>query len=306
MAVRVPRDRPGRLRARRGRAEPAAGALGNDEVVPWFEQDLFCAVALRVLLDRLAREAPSVPSLSVFPPCDGAVRGLGSHGARAAGHPLRRAATGDGGHAHGRSRRPGRPTQGRILLAHPAAGPLAFVGEAFRCHHGRFPSIATGLNEIESAALEMLREGRHAFGDLFRAVSTDARVRRHGLGDVQLAACLRHLEPLVVRADDHAVEITPRGRGVLAGREDWLQIRPVDTWLAGFICVAGISGAGTAPTASPSTAYNPGARQRRLGDRRSRQRGGRKVRAPQGRVLANGQGGRPHGTVPQRTDRRSA
>src|SRR5437867_12431983 len=32
---------------------------------------------------------------------------------------------------------------------------------------------------------------------------------------------------------------------------------------------------------------------------------GRKVRAPQGRVLANGQGGRLHGSVPQKANRRS-
>jgi hypothetical protein len=31
--------------------------------------------------------------------------------------------------------------------------------------------------------------------------------------------------------------------------------------------------------------------------------GGRKVRAPQGRVLGNAQGGKPHGPVPQKTDR---
>jgi hypothetical protein len=32
---------------------------------------------------------------------------------------------------------------------------------------------------------------------------------------------------------------------------------------------------------------------------------GRKVRAPQGRVLANSQGGQPHGPVPQKANRRS-
>src|SRR6266446_10382158 len=32
--------------------------------------------------------------------------------------------------------------------------------------------------------------------------------------------------------------------------------------------------------------------------------GGRKVRAPQGRVLGNAQGGKPHGPVPQKVDRR--
>src|SRR5262245_11585325 len=54
-------------------------------------------------------------------------------------------------------------------------------------------------------------------------------------------------------------------------------------------------GATGVPHEARISRYTDRARRRRLGDRRSRQRGGRKVRAPQGRVLGNSQGGQPHG-----------
>ena len=57
------------------------------------------------------------------------------------------------------------------------------------------------------------------------------------MGDVQLAACVRGLTPLVaisgteVTAAD--VGITPLGREVLAGRRDWPSVRAIDVWLGG-------------------------------------------------------------------------
>ena len=42
---------------------------------------------------------------------------------------------------------------------------LPFVRQAFQHHCERFPSVATGLNEIETATLETLERGAKAFGE---------------------------------------------------------------------------------------------------------------------------------------------
>jgi Domain of unknown function (DUF1835) len=211
-------------------------ARGHDEVVLWFEQDLFCAVTLWSLLDWFTRHAPAAPLSLVYPAPDGAARGLGAM------EPSRLAALFV-------SRRPvaeqTRTAGAQAWAAYAGPDPLAsaafvgrdtpalpFVAGAFRCHFGRFPSLANGLNEVESATLDVLRRGRRQFSELFREVSAHPGVRLHGMGDVQFAACLRGLDPLVHTGDD-AVDVTERGLAVLAGHEDWLGIRPIDTWLGG-------------------------------------------------------------------------
>lgn len=212
-----------------------AAALRYDEVVLWFEQDLFCAVTLWSLLDWLTGQASAARVSLVYPAGDVHARGLGAF------EPSRLAAL-------FAARQP--VTETTLALGAQAwavyAGPdpmaaqafvgrevhLPFVDGAFRCHLGRFPSVATGLNEVETAALDVLARGRRGFADLFREVGAHPRIVPHGMGDVQLAACLRGLGPLV-RADGDRHEITARGRAVAAGDEDWLAIRPIDTWLGG-------------------------------------------------------------------------
>lgn len=53
------------------------------------------------------------------------------------------------------------------------------------------------------------------------------------MGDVQFAACVRDLGPLVSAVAGAELEITALGRGVVAGDQDRLAIQPLDTWLGG-------------------------------------------------------------------------
>jgi hypothetical protein len=224
-----------------GQTASLNAARGHDEIVLWFEQDLFCAVTLWSLLDWFARNAPEASLSLIYPAGDEEARGLGAM-------PSPRLAT------LFASRQlvdeQARTLGAQAWAAYASADPLAsaaflrretaalpFVTGAFRCHLGRFPSIANGLNEIESATLDVLGRGRRRFGELFREVSADPRVRPHGMGDVQLAAYLRQLRPLLTGGDD-ALEITERGRAVMGGDEDWLSIRPIDVWLGGVHLVA--------------------------------------------------------------------
>jgi hypothetical protein len=211
-----------------------AAAAGQDEIVLWFEQDLFCAVTLWSLLEALTRRAPATRLSLVYPACEGKIRGLGSMTAAqltalfTQRHPVTPAVRAAGAQAWAAYAASDPPA----TAAWAGREALPFVDGAFRCHLGRFPSLATGLNEVETAALEALAQGPRRFGPLFRAVGDDPRVRRHGMGDVQLAAYLRGLTPLVSLGGDEW-SITSRGQAVLAGAEDRLDIATLDTWLGG-------------------------------------------------------------------------
>jgi hypothetical protein len=245
-------------------ARLAAAAPRHDEVVLWFEQDLFCAVTLWSLLDWFAHRASTTRLSLVYPACDVEARGLGAlESAQLAGlfagrQPVTEAARALGAEGWAAYANPA-PMAAQALLAR-APEALPFVAGAMRCHLGRFPSVATGLNEVETVTLEALIPGPRGFGDLFREVGGHPRVVLHGMGDVQFAACLRRLVPLVrSEGDEHA--ITPRAHAVLAGAEDWLAVRPIDTWLGG-VRLRGDCAAwrwdGRELVPSPGAGYAPG------------------------------------------------
>ena len=218
-----------------------AAAPANEEIVLWFEQDLFCAVTLWFLLDWLTRHRPTTPLSLVYPAIDEEVKGLGAMPAArlavlfADRQPVSEHARALGGRAWSAYASP--DPFASAPLAERESTPLPFVRDAFRCHLGRFPSVANGLNELEAAALAALRRGPRRFGELFQEVTARPHLRRHGMGDVQFAACLRGLMPLVnITGGDTLtaeIDITAPGREVEAGEADWLALHPIDTWLGG-------------------------------------------------------------------------
>jgi len=222
-------------RWRKGLAE-LARATADDEVVLWFEQDLFCAVNLWFVIARLP---PATPLWLVFPPLGDTFRGLGTLTSSQLAELFE-------------SRRPldreARAEAGALWGAYAASDPrplaetrsaLAFGDDAIRLHLGRFPSIAQGLDEIEAATLRTLRPGARAFADLFRAVTHTPPLHRHGMGDVQYAAALRDLRPLIVIEGDAEpftawrLALTQDGADVVEGRLDGLARRTPDRWRGG-------------------------------------------------------------------------
>jgi hypothetical protein len=213
-----------------------ARAAADDEVILWFEQDLFCAVNLWFVLGRL----PASTSVSlIFPPLSETFGGLGT---LASGELARL--------FEGRRRLlgPTRAEAGTLWRAYADSNPtllaqthasLDFSGEAVRLHLGRFPSTAGGVDEIEQATLRALVAGPRPFDDLFRAVMRAPPLRRHGMGDVQYAAALRDLVPLVALDDPRGaftgwrIALTSEGTAVLEGRRDGLVSRTLDRWLGG-------------------------------------------------------------------------
>jgi hypothetical protein len=221
-------------------------AAAQDEVVLWFEQDLFGAVTLWYVLAALARAgAPARLSLVYAEPDEHGGLGRLAPEALAA---LFAARAPLGAEALALGRRVWEAYSGADpLAAEPLAGndeaPLPFVRTAVRVHFGRFPSRANGLNEVEATTLGMLKRRPLGFADLFAAVSAQPRVRRHGMGDVQFAACLRGLRPLLevqgmeVRRAEFG--LTPLARDVLAGDADWLDCHELDRWVGGVRLGAG-------------------------------------------------------------------
>jgi hypothetical protein len=224
--------------ARQARAQwdGLRGGQAHDEVVLWFEQDLFCAVNLWAILAWLA-EHGAPPHLSLIYPSLDEVPGLGTVDAARLGalFPERVSLAPEALAA-------GRLAWAAYASADPAgpplsAGALPFVADAFRCHHGRFPSVANGLSEVEQAVLGALAEAPRHFDALFRGLQAQPGIRRHGMGDVQLAARVRDLGPLVA-VDGPTVtraRLSPTrlGLDVLEGRRDALEVRPLDDWLGG-------------------------------------------------------------------------
>jgi len=215
-----------------------AEAKAHDEVVLWFERDLFCTINLWFVLARLAVVRVSL----VFPAVDAEHRGLGV--LEAARFPAlferrQRLSADEIADARALWRAYAAPEPTALAGSEPI---LPFAREAIRRHCARFPSRANGLDEVEQAALIALARPLD-FPALFHAATTPPATSHLGLGDVQFAAMLRDLAagpaPLVEIADREQpfarwrISRTTAAVDVLEGRVDRLTLGPLDRWLGG-------------------------------------------------------------------------
>jgi hypothetical protein len=210
----------------------------DEEVVLWFEHDLYCLIHLLYLLTRLAK----CHRLSLIW-CPTA---LGTQEAeelfrlfesRAAVVPAMsnaavvawRAFTADD------------PTAlNRFLTADIADFP--FLRDGFLLHASRFPSTRNGLGEVERRAVEGIDAGASDFVALFSRF--DQNPPRFGFGDTEFLRHLRHLASVAVpmitmSGDDTAtppktlLTLTPAGRNVMEGKVDFIDVN-MDTNSAGL------------------------------------------------------------------------
>ncbi|HEX3178290.1 MAG TPA: hypothetical protein VHZ49_16560 [Methylomirabilota bacterium] len=221
-------------RWREGEATLARASV-HDEVILWFEQDLFCAVNLWFVLERL----PAATAISlVFPALGPDFAGLGTLAPDAFG-PLFEQRT----RLEARARAEARALWQAYAASEPtgfprATGQLPFTRTAVRLHLGRFPSTTHGLDDTELSTLHALGIGPRTFGELFATV-VRRDLAQYGMGDVQYAAALRDLEPLVAIDDasrpfaDWRLSLTATGDDVLGERLDGLAPRAIDRWLGG-------------------------------------------------------------------------
>ncbi|MCQ6561826.1 sigma-70 family RNA polymerase sigma factor [Paenibacillus mendelii] len=136
------------------------------------------------------------------------------------------------------------------LLQDGRTGALPFVHHAFQLHLARLPSVHNGLGIVEQTTLEMVQNGLHSPMELFEQVGNKLHVL--GMGDLQywhhLAKISQGPYPLL-RAEgleafpnykDPApsfrhckLVLTELGRSVMAGEADWITVNGIDEWYGG-------------------------------------------------------------------------
>lgn len=226
-----------------------ASAARADEVVLWFEADLFDQAILVYLLDRLADVAPERTSLICIgshPEVTGFV-GLGQLGpaqlealypARVPVSPAQFAV----------ARTTWEALQGgdpeRLWnLAGTGTPELPFLADALRRYLAELPSVRTGLGLTESMGLQAFLAGAdtpfHAFPAVQRFENRPwqgdtmfyALVRLLASGPMPLLRARGKMPPAGDRAFEQVrFEVTDHGRAVLAGREDWCRLSGASWW----------------------------------------------------------------------------
>jgi uncharacterized protein DUF1835 len=208
-----------------------ASVSRHDEVVLWFEQDLFCAVNLCFLLDRLASEPPARLSLVWLAEPLATLEADRLRHAYATRREADRAILA----AASAAWRAFTSTDPRALQS-ARVDAVPFLGEALRRQLHRFPSVDNGLDEVETAALTALEDGPREFRDLFVQVTGTPTLRRQGMGDVQLAGDLGALasgDAALVAREETTWRLSDAGRAALAGRRDRVATLGIDRWLGG-------------------------------------------------------------------------
>jgi hypothetical protein len=231
----------------------------HEEIVFWFEHDLFCQVNLLYLLDWFSLREPHHTRLSLvcvdhFPGVAD-FRGLGqlTTPQLVSLFPSRT-----------EIKRPQLELASTAWQAYCSPNPIAiedllatdtsalpFLAAALRLHLRRFPSVKNGLGEIENTGLKLIKSGSSTFTDLFPRFG-DAKPT-YGLGDAQFWLALRRMsnarQPLVTNSgfngnatgsaltptvlQNVSFKITAIGESVLRGEADFVSLNGIDIWLGG-------------------------------------------------------------------------
>ena len=227
---------------------------GHEEVVLWFEHDLFCQVQLIYLLDWFAQRELGNTKLSLI--CIGEFpgipdfRGLGqlSEEQLTSLFPQRLEITPAQlklGSKAWRAYSSSNPKEIESLLESDLTE-LPFLKSALAKHLQRFPSVRNGLGRVENLALELAADGQHEFKFLFSEFGR--REPEYGFGDTQLLLEMKRLanagKPLLLMSNGAGVtesaqitktsfQITERGQAVLRSDKDFTNMNGIDLWLGG-------------------------------------------------------------------------
>jgi hypothetical protein len=231
----------------------------HEEVVLWFEHDLFCQVQLIYLLNWLLnwlakRESTntrlSLISIDRFPGIAD-FRGLGqlNEAQLESLFPARRLITREQltlGSRAWRAYSSSDPTEIESLRQSDTSA-LPFLSSALMKHLQRFPSTRNGLGRIANTALELIEAGSREFRELFPEFGKREPI--YGFGDAQFYLEMRRLaeaaNPLLVFESGHktgamngellktSFKLTDAGRAVLRGDEDFVRLNGIDQWLGG-------------------------------------------------------------------------
>jgi hypothetical protein len=213
-------------------------ARRDDEVVLWFEHDLYCLVHFIYLLVRLSKSRRlsmvwSGPSLGVMEESDL----FDLYDSRAAVPPAMIRVAGEAWKAYTAD---DATALNRYLVR--ASADFAFLREGFLLQASRFPSTRNGLGEVERRALEGIVAGATDFISLFTRF--DQNPPRFGFGDGEFLRHLRRLAtcavPMITISEVEGEKppkalfaLTPAGQNVLDGKVDFIELNNAGFWLGG-------------------------------------------------------------------------
>ncbi|MBB3110816.1 hypothetical protein FHS18_002883 [Paenibacillus phyllosphaerae] len=230
-----------------------------DEVVLWFEHDLFDQTMLAYLLHWFEHQNMGKTKLSLL--CIGSYpgielfRGLGQLSVQQMGtlagtwHPLGSAELALGSRLWEAYTGSDLAPLAELLESDLSA--LPFAKEAFMAHLSRLPSARNGLGSVEQLTLEYVAGGLQEPFKLFDQVG--GVLHQLGMGDLQYWHCLRTLtlgEAPLLRLEGEAdfpgfkdspvpfgqsrLSLTETGEQVLRGELDYMEIADVDRWFGGY------------------------------------------------------------------------
>ena len=207
-----------------------------DEVVLWYEHDLFDQLLLCRILDWCGRHPHGEP-LSLVSPADylGHQTTAQMMALFEARRPVTDAQLGLGAATWQAFTAP-RPLQLSRLVRDEDTTALPHLDGALRRLLEEYPSPVTGLGRTEWQVLAILDQSLLTAFDLFAANAR--REERVFMGNttffLRLDRMLAARRPLIMRAlPDGPLEITDNGRKVLGGEQDDVAINGIDRWIGG-------------------------------------------------------------------------
>lgn len=239
--------------------EKLASVSEHEEVVLWFEHDLFCQLHLIYLLDwfsqcELGNTKLSLICIGEFPGKEN-FRGLGELNPEQltslfpARQPVTSAQLNLAALTWRAYRSPYATAIEYILRTDTSA--LPFLDATLRAQLERFPSTKNGLGLVENRALQRVGQGGDSFIHLFRSfVDVESA---YGFGDAQFWLALQRLiaatEPLLtmtgIAGEPEDLILTPEivssarfqltgfGESVRKGEADFVSRNGIDLWLGG-------------------------------------------------------------------------
>ncbi len=207
------------------------GYVRHDEVVLWFEHDLFDQLLLLQLLDWFATRDVEPARLTLIQAGD--YLGPMTPSQLAQLFPSRRPVSSEQltlAHSAWKAFRSPDPTDIEKLLLNGTAA-LPYLDAALERHLEQFPSLRNGLSRTERQILENASKGIDDRVQLFLA--DQSMERRIFMGDttffryIGVLSSARH--PLL----DENLRVTRVGADVLEGRKDAVRINGINRWLGG-------------------------------------------------------------------------
>ena len=232
-----------------------AAASRYERVVLWLEHDPYDQLILARCLAQFAETPPPRLDLISLERYPGAIRfiGLGQLPPEAlrllweTRAPITEAALLAGREVWSMLRAPDpRPLAAFARAGEPALPQLA---RAVRRHCREFPSTEDGLSLTQRLILELLAEHPHKVGEVYSRLLME-REPLPWLTDLIIHSIVEEMKRVAEPAFTSAFEsedrdwpqerltITPLGRAILAGRRDWMSLRPPPRWLGG-VSIAG-------------------------------------------------------------------